>query len=154
MTDEIDYFFADRPLYTEDAVELLEKTQAEVDEDLRNGAQVQKSFYAVLQGEKESLQEYLDNLQQYDEFMTEAYNDTDNVPGVHVLGRVEDDMDMMARERDFRLDDTTFTGDSRREVLDEIMTDEVPRPVMSDTWIIMNEAEGLREYLERREDFE
>lgn len=154
MTDEIDYFFADRPLYTEDAVELLEKTQAEVDEDLRNGAQVQKSFYAVLQGEKESLQEYLDNLQQYDEFMTEAYNDTDNVPGVHVLGRVEDDMDMMARERDFRLDDTTFTGDSRREVLDEIMTDEVPRPLMSDTWIIMNEAEGLREYLERREDFE
>lgn len=154
MTDEIDYFFADRPLYTEDAVELLEKTQAEVDEDLRNGAQVQKSFYAVLQGEKESLEEYLDNLQQYDEFMTEAYNDTDNVPGVHVLGRVEDDMDMMARERDFRLDDTTFTGDSRREVLDEIMTDEVPRPLMSDTWIIMNEAEGLREYLERREDFE
>lgn len=154
MTDEIDYFFADRPLYTEDAVELLEKTQAEVDEDLRNGAQVQKSFYAVLQGEKESLQEYLDNLQQYDEFMTEAYNDTDNVPGVHVLGRVEDDMDMMARERDLRLDDTTFTGDSRREVLDEIMTDEVPRPLMSDTWIIMNEAEGLREYLERREDFE
>lgn len=151
MTDELDYFFAERPLYTEDAVEMLESTQAEVDEDLRSGAQVQKPFYAVLQGEKESLQEYLDNLVPYNEFMVEAYEDSDNVPGVHVLGRVEDDMDMMARERDHRLDDTTFTGDDRREALDEIMPDDVPRPVMSDTWIIMKEAEGLREYLERRD---
>lgn len=115
------------------------------------GDDVQKPFYAVLQGEKESLQAYLDNLVQYNDFMREAYEDTFNVPGVHVLSRVEEDMDMMARERDHRLDDTTFTGDDRREVLDELMPEDVPRPVMSDTWIIMKEAEGLREYLKRRD---
>lgn len=150
MTDELDYFFADRPLYTQDAVELLESTQSEVDQALRNGDEVQKPFYAVLQGEKDSLQNYLDELVKFDDFMVEAYEDIDNVPGVHVLERVEDEMDMMARERDHRLDDTTFTGDDRREVLDELMPEDVPRPVMSDTWAIMKEAEGLKEYIERR----
>lgn len=37
MVDELDYFFADRPLYTEDAVSLLERTQSDVDKCLKDG---------------------------------------------------------------------------------------------------------------------
>ena len=55
----------------------------------------------------------------------------------------------MAVEGNHRLEDNALNGYSRRFDLNQILGD-VPRPFYSDAWIIMNEAEGLREYLGRR----
>jgi hypothetical protein len=105
--------------------------------------------YAFLQGEINTLQDYVEELQPYHEVLQEGYVDISNIPRPEViLGRVEDDMDLMARERDSQLDDTTPAGISRREAFDQIFSEEeYDRPVLSDTWIIMNEAERLRESL-------
>lgn len=63
-----------------------------------------------------------------------------------VLGRVEDDMSLMARERDSRLDDTAPVGSSRREAFEQIFQEqEYSKPVLTDTCVIMNSAKKLRE---------
>jgi hypothetical protein len=149
MDDEIEYFFADSPLYTEEAIGVLEEMQDQVDEGLKAGDGTQVPVYATLQGEKESLEDYLEELRPYNEFLREAHQSFE-VPGSHILERVEQDMDLMARERHSKLGSTAFNGDSRREVLSQVMPDDAPTPVLADAWAIMTEAEGLREYLDRR----
>jgi hypothetical protein len=148
MTDESEYFFADRPLYTQEAVQILDAAEDEVSEALEEGDTDQKPLYALLHGEKASLQQCLDRLEPYNDFMDETYR-TFEVLGPHVLERVEEDMSVMARERFNRLDQKIFDGSQRRDFLEQQLTDEAPRPVMRDTWIIMESAEDLREYLDR-----
>lgn len=149
MGDEISYFFSDRPLETVRAIEALDQRQEKVDGRVASGDQSQAPVYAVLQVEKEALAEYCDQLEPYHQFVDEAYQDFE-IPGSYVLERVEEDMSMMAKERDERLEQNVFTGESRKEALNQIMPEGLERPVMSDTWAIMQEAQGLREYTDRR----
>ncbi|MFB6116358.1 MAG: hypothetical protein ABEK10_02490 [Candidatus Nanosalina sp.] len=141
------YEFGDRPLYTMSALELLEERQSQLDETLADGGQDVVPSYALLQGEKEVLEEYVQELQPYSEVLEQAYDDPSDIPRPEtVLGRIRDDMDLMARERESRLDDTTPFGVSRREALETVFQDQdYSRPVLTDTWIIMKEAERLGE---------
>ncbi|MFB6241195.1 MAG: hypothetical protein ABEJ36_00130 [Candidatus Nanosalina sp.] len=147
--DEMSYHLADQHLYTEKALEFLESRQEEVDAKLANGGPEFAPSYAFFQGEIDTLEDYTEALNPYHEFLQDAYEDISSVQRPEtVLGRVEEDMDMMARERNSRLDDTTPTGVSRREAFDQVFSEEeYDRPVLSDTWIMMNEAERLRKSL-------
>lgn len=147
--EEMSYHLAGEQLYSQQALNLLEGKQEAADRKLANGGPEFVPTYAFLQGEIETLQDYVEELQPYHEVLQEGYEDISNVPRPEVvLGRIEEDMDLMARERDSRLDDTTPAGVSRREAFDQVFSEEeYDRPVLSDTWIIMNEAEKLRESL-------
>lgn len=143
------YHLAGEQLYSDRTLDLLEEKQEAADRKLANRGSEFVPTYAFLQGEINTLQDYVEELQPYHEVLQEGYVDISNIPRPEViLGRVEDDMDLMARERDSQLDDTTPAGISRREAFDQIFSEEeYDRPVLSDTWIIMNEAERLRESL-------
>lgn len=145
------YELSGKPLYTEKALDMLESLRDSADEKLSNGESVAKPSYAFLNGEIETLHEYVKELSPYHEVLQDGYEDISNIPRPGtVLGRIEDDMDLMARERNSRLDDTAPVGTSRREAFEQIFSDEeYSKPVLTDTWIIMNEAEKLRESLRR-----
>lgn len=141
------YELAGKPLYTEKAVDMLESLRDSADEQLANGKSVAKPSYAFLNGEIETLQDYAEKLSPYHDVLQQGYEDISNVPRPEtILGRIEEDMDLMARERDSRLEDTAPVGTSRREAFEQIFhEEEYSKPVLTDTWIIMNEAEKLRE---------
>lgn len=145
---DLEYHLEEEPLYTEKAIEFLENRQDSVDQKLADGAGEYVTAYAFLQGETESLQDYREAIQPYHEFLSDAY-DSLEVPRTVVLERVEEDADLMARERDSRLDHKLPSGEKRREALDEVMPSDLHRPVLTDTWIMRGEAEKLREHFTR-----
>lgn len=143
------YELTDKPLCSQRAVEFMEGKREEVNGELVSGNSEFALGYAFLQGEIETLQDYVEELTPYHAILQEGYEDISNVPRSEtVLGRVEEDMDLIARERSSRLDDLTPQGVTRRDAFDKVFEDEeYDRPVLKDTWIIMNEAEKLRELI-------
>lgn len=141
------YEFADRPLYTRSALEILEGKRGEIEQGLKTGRDSRRDVYEFFRAEADTLEEYLEELKPYNDILRQGYEDITEVPRPEVvLGRIEDDMDLMARERDLRLDETAPKGVSRRELFEKVFEDEVyDKPVLTDTWIMMNEAEKLRE---------
>lgn len=149
MSDEINYFFAEDPYHSDRAIRILEQKQGSIGDQIDLDNRSRASINSVLQGEKEAIQDYRDELEPYNQFLNEAYQDFE-VPGPQVLERVEEDMSIMAKERETRLEGLGPRPDSRKTVLDQFLPEGLERPIMSDTWAVMQEAQGLREYIDRR----
>lgn len=144
-----EYEFNDKTLYTEVAVNYLEQVGDELEPGYFSEKEIDDSISMVIAGELESLHRYLEELEPYNTTLNQAYSDEESIPRPEVvLGRIEEDMDMMARERDSKLDEAISPALKRREFLDRLLEPlQSDRPVLADTWIIMNEASELREFL-------
>ncbi len=144
-----EYEFSDKNLYTEVAVDYLGQVKEELEPGYFSEKEIDDSINMLVAGELESLHRYLEELEPYNTALNQAYSGEESIPRPDiVLGRIEEDMDMMARERDSKLDEAISTNLNRRQLLDKILEPlQSDRPVLADTWIIMNEATELKESL-------